>query len=194
MFLTMAQRLHDTPPFLGMGLYYFRPAFESHVGPGYWGPGNGGPGNGGWGDWTRVELKAPLILTAQQAGILIRKYRTDADDHGTAIAGAWALRGEVLQMGRDGIVAHSGIIPVGSRLNARLNQGGTTIVIFVGRPLQGKGGYDAWPESAEIYDRGHSDSLPKRGRGELVSEDDSVPRPFFPVHPATTRIARARCG
>lgn len=178
MFQTIAKRLHDTPPVLGMGLYYFRPDDESYVRSG---------------DWTKVELKAPLILNGKQASLLIRKYETDSADPVTATTGAWTLRREVLHMGRDGIIARCGIAPVG----ARLNDGGMTIVDLVVRAVETEGIQDEWRMRAQTcrLRRGKS---PQDVNNEwrLITDDEALSRAFlstttaiptFPSHPYVGR-------
>jgi hypothetical protein len=172
MFETMAKRLHDIHPYLGMGLYYVRPDGESSLGSG---------------DWAKVALKAPLILSGRQAGILIQKYETDSADHVTAMAGAWELRRQVLLMGRDGIIARSGVVPIG----AALTQGRMTIVNLVGRPGQTKGVCREWPERAQIYRLWQRKLLTQNVTGELqpMSDDESRSREFLTT---TTELLTAR--
>ncbi len=103
MFRMMAKRLLDIPPYLGVGVYYFRPDTEEN------------PADSGWQD---VTLEVPLILNSKQVRMLIDKYGTDSGDDVTTIAGAWTLRREILHMGYDGIIA----------VDAKLNDGRLMVV------------------------------------------------------------------
>jgi len=79
---------------LGIGTYYVSAAHNTQLG-GY--------------RWQMLELKNPLIVDGQRARALFRRHRTDAADHKTASAGAWALRDEVMGEGHDAIVAVEGV-------------------------------------------------------------------------------------
>lgn len=76
-------------PYLGIGTYYL--ATET-----------GAPPQEGL---VNITLQSPLILNARQVRMLVQKYGTNSTDEMTALAGAWTLRREVLQMGHDGIIA-----------------------------------------------------------------------------------------
>ncbi len=76
--------------------------------------------------------------------MLIQKYGTDSADDVTAMAAAWTLRREILQMGHDGIVA----------IGARLNEGRLTIVELnrdVPGTVQTNAGYHEERKTAHIY-------------------------------------------
>lgn len=96
MFKMMVTPCQDASPYLGIGAYYLGTdtATDAH--------------NAGLVD---VTLESPLIINGRQVRMLIQKYGTDSPDQMTAMAGAWTLRREILQMGHDGIIA------VGSPLN-----------------------------------------------------------------------------
>ena len=79
---------------LGIGTYYVSAAHNTPIGAHR---------------WQMLELKNPLIIDGQRARALFRKHHTDASDHKTASAGAWALRDEVIANGHDAIVAVEGI-------------------------------------------------------------------------------------
>lgn len=96
MFRLMVAPWRDASPYLGVGTYYLR-ADE-----------NADSQKDGL---VNVTLESPLILNGRQVRMLIRKYGTDSSDQMTALAGAWTLRREILQMGHDGIIA------IGSSLN-----------------------------------------------------------------------------
>jgi hypothetical protein len=89
MFRMMVTPWQDAAPYLGIGTYYL--AKET-----------GAPPQEGLVD---ITLQSPLILNARQVRMLVQKYGTDSTDEMTALAGAWTLRREVLQMGHDGIIA-----------------------------------------------------------------------------------------
>lgn len=90
MFKMTVKRCQGQRPYLGVGAYYFRPDRKARPEAS---------------EWVKVELKAPLILSARQVQRLVEKFATDSGDEITAMAGAWTLRREVLRMGHDGIVA-----------------------------------------------------------------------------------------
>ena len=77
-------------PYLGVGSYYHRPDESTEL---------------RHDDWVVVTLEQPLILNSRQVRMLVQKYGTDSSDRMTAMAGAWTLRREILQMGHDGIIA-----------------------------------------------------------------------------------------
>jgi hypothetical protein len=79
---------------LGIGTYYVSAAHNTQLGAHR---------------WQMLELKNPLIVDGQHARALFRKHRTDALDHKTASAGAWALRDEAIANGHDAIVAIEGV-------------------------------------------------------------------------------------
>ena len=79
---------------LGIGTYYVSAAHNTQLGAHR---------------WQMLELKNPLIVDGQHARALFRKHRTDAQDHKTAAAGAWALRDEAVANGHDAIVAIEGV-------------------------------------------------------------------------------------
>lgn len=107
MFRMMVAPWRDASPYLGVGTYYLRA--DENAEP--------------QGDaLVNVTLESPLILNGRQVRMLIQKYGTDSPDHMTALAGAWTLRREILQMGHDGIIA------VGSSLN-----GGQLTLVALGR-------------------------------------------------------------
>lgn len=108
MFKMMLAPWRDATPYLGIGTYYL--ATEALT------------------DSRRealisVTLQSPLILNGRQVRMLVQKYGTGSSDHMTALAGAWTLRRELLQMGRDGVVA------IGSSLNE-----GRLAVVALTRP------------------------------------------------------------
>lgn len=59
--------------------------------------------------WQLLELENPLIVDGQHARALLRRHHTNAADHKTASAGAWALRDEAIANGYDAIIAVEGI-------------------------------------------------------------------------------------
>jgi hypothetical protein len=79
----------DAAPCLGIGTYYLATETEAAPQEGL----------------VNITLESPLILNARQVRMLVQKYGTDSTDEMTALAGAWTLRREVLQMGHDGIIA-----------------------------------------------------------------------------------------
>jgi hypothetical protein len=129
MFRMMAKRLCDAPPYLGIGVYYFRPDTEEN------------PSERSWLD---VTLEAPLILNAKQVRMLIQKYGTDSGDDVTTMAGAWTLRREILHMGYDGIIA----------VDAELNDG-RLMIVDLARAVPGSvqtiTGYDEGRVRAQIH-------------------------------------------
>ncbi len=90
MFRMMVTPWRDASPYLGVGKYYVRAEGGTESRPEA---------------SVNVTLKAPLILNERQVRMLVQKYGTDSSDSMTALAGAWTLRREILQMGHDGIIA-----------------------------------------------------------------------------------------
>jgi hypothetical protein len=107
MFRMMVTPWRDASPYLGVGTYYLGSENEAaahHE------------------ELINVTLESPLILNGRQVRMLVQKYGTDAPDQMTALAGAWTLRREILQMGHDGIIAAS----------SSFNDGRLTVVALAG--------------------------------------------------------------
>lgn len=94
MFSMTVKPWRNSKRFLGIGTYYLRSDSRAQK-----------PGGG----WVKVTLTNPLFLTARQIRMLAQKYGTESVDAMSAMAGAWCLRRDLLELGYDGIV---GVGPV----------------------------------------------------------------------------------